>query len=229
MNAILSPALAIILMATSALADELPRRITVTGEGNISAAPDTAWVNIGVSHRATSAREAVAAMSAGMSGVIAELTAAGIAETDIQTGQLSLYPYFDDLNNTPTQQVLGYTASISVDVRVRDLDNTGAILDAVVSEGANTFGGIRFDLSDPADAYAQARRSAVADGRAKAELFADAAGVKLGQLVNLSENAYYSQPVMAEARYDGPAAAVPVSPGEVSYAVQVTMVYDITD
>jgi uncharacterized protein YggE len=228
MHAILKPALAAILLAGPALADGPPRQITVTGEGNVSAAPDLAWINVGVTHRAKTAQEAVAAMSAGMSAVTAELTAAGVAETDIQTGQLSLYPFYDDLNNTPTQKVLGYTASITVDVRVRDLDRTGAILDAVVSEGANTFGGIRFEMTDPAAAYAEARREAVADGRAKAELFADAAGVTLGHLVTLSENSYYAQPVMAEARYAADA-AVPISPGEVSYAVSVMMVYEITD
>jgi uncharacterized protein YggE len=229
MYAILKPALLAILLAGPALAEGQPRQITVTGEGKVSAAPDLAWINVGVSHRAKTAQEAVAAMSAGMSAVIAELVAAGIAETDIQTGQLSLYPFYDDLNATPTQQVLGYDASITVDVRVRDLDRTGAILDAVVSEGANTFGGIRFELTDPATAYAEARRAAVADGRAKAELYADAAGVTLGPLVTLSENNFYSQPVMAEARFAADAAPVPVSPGEVSYSVSVMMVYKITD
>jgi uncharacterized protein YggE len=229
MYAILKPALLAILLAGPALAEGQPRQITVTGEGKVSAAPDLAWINVGVSHRAKTAQEAVAAMSAGMSAVIAELVAAGIAETDIQTGQLSLYPFYDDLNATPTQQVLGYDASITVDVRVRDLDRTGAILDAVVSEGANTFGGIRFELTDPATAYAEARRAAVADGRAKAELYADAAGVTLGPLVTLSENNFYSQPVMAERRFAADAAPVPVSPGEVSYSVSVMMVYKITD
>jgi uncharacterized protein YggE len=229
MRRIISPALAAILLAGPALAQDPPRQITVTGEGDVSAAPDLAWVNVGVSHRARTAQEAVAMMSAGMSAVMAELAAAGVAKTDIQTGQLSLYPFYDDMNTTPTQKVLGYDASITVDVRVRDLDRTGAILDAVVAEGANTFGGIRFELTDPAGAYAEARREAVADGRAKAELYADAAGVTLGPLVTLSENNSYARPVMAEARYAADAAPVPVAPGEVSYAVSVVMVYEITD
>jgi uncharacterized protein YggE len=228
MHAILKPALAAILLAGPALAEGPPRQITVTGEGNVSAAPDLAWINVGVSHRAKTAQEAVAMMSGGMSAVMAELAAAGVAETDIQTGQLSLYPFYDDLNTTPTQKVVGYDASITVDVRVRDLDRTGSILDAVVSEGANTFGGIRFELDDPAAAYAEARREAVADGRARAELFADAAGVTLGHLVTLSENSFYAAPVMAEARFAADA-AVPIAAGEVSYAVSVVMVYEITD
>jgi uncharacterized protein YggE len=229
MYAILKPALAAILFAGPALAEGPPRQITVTGEGNVSAAPDLAWINLGVSHRAKTAQEAVAMMSGGMSAVMAELAAAGVAETDIQTGQLSLYPFYDDVNATPTQKVLGYDASITVDVRVRDLDRTGAVLDAVVAEGANTFGGIRFELADPAATYTAARREAVADGRAKADLYADAAGVTLGHLVTLSENNFYSQPVMAEARFAADAAPVPVAPGEVSYSVSVMMVYEITD
>jgi hypothetical protein len=227
----LRPALLLValLLAGPALAQDAPRQITVTGEGRISAAPDQAWINLGVTQRAPTAREAVAAMSAAMTAVTDRLLAAGIAATDIQTGQLSLYPFYDDLNDTPTQEVLGYTAAITVDVRVRDLGLTGAILDAAVADGANTFGGIRFDLADPATAYAEARRAAVADGRARATLFAEAAAVGLGRLLTLSEASAYAQPVMAEARFAADAAPVPISPGEVSYSASVTMVYEITD
>lgn len=221
--------LAALVLAGPALAQDVPRQITVTGEGRVSAAPDQAWINLGVTRRAPTAQEAVALMSADMTAVTDRLIAAGIAATDIQTGQLSLYPFYDDLNDTPTQQVLGYTAAITVDVRVRDLGRTGAILDAAVADGANTFGGIRFELDDPAAAYADARRAAVADGRARATLFAEAAGVGLGRLLTLGEASSYSQPVMAEARYAADAAPVPIAPGEVSFTASVTMVYEITD
>lgn len=226
MHAILKPALALLLLAAPAMAQEMPRQITVTGEGSIAAAPDLAWVNIGVTHTAKTADEAVTMMSQGMQAVMARLEAAGIAAADIQTGQLSLYPTYDAERYDSVPMVTGYTASIAVDVRVRDLAKVGGILDAVVEDGANTFGGIRFDLDDPSAAYADARRDAVADGRAKAELYAEAAGVTLGDLVTLSENSFYAQPVMAAPRLED-AGSVPVAPGEVSFAASVTMVYAI--
>lgn len=107
---------------------------------------------------------------------------------------------------------------------------TGADLDAVVSEGANRFFGISFDLSDPAAAFAEARREAVADGRARAELFAEAAGVTLGPLVTLDDVESSVQPLMMpEARYAETASPVPVSQGEVTYTAGVRMVFRITD
>lgn len=215
-------------LALPALAQDVQRQITVTGEGSISAAPDLAWVNVGVSHRADTAAEAVGLMSAGMAAVMAKLTEEGVAAADIQTGQLSLYPNYDDRSYDSAPQVTGYTATIAVDVRVRDLDRVGAILDAVVADGANTFGGIRFDLADSSAAFADARRDAVADGRAKAELYAEAAGVTLGDLVTLSENNFFAMPVMAAPRVEA-ADSVPIAAGEVSFAASVVMVYEIAD
>lgn len=230
MHNVLTSAIAALMLTGPVLAQEMPRQITVTGEGRVAAAPDLAWINVGVTHTAETAAEAVAQMSAGMQGVMDRLTGAGIALADIQTGQLSLYPtYADSDRYDATPVVNGYTASIAVDVRVRDLAAVGAILDAVVADGANTFGGIRFDLDDPSEAYAAARRAAVADGRAKAELYADAAGVTLGEIVTLSENGGYASPVMAAPRLEADMASVPVAPGEVSYSASVMMVYAIAE
>lgn len=228
MHAILKPVLAAILLATPAMAQEVPRQITVMGDGAVTAAPDVAFVNLGVTHTAASATDAVSQMSAGMQSVMARLETAGIAAADIQTGQLSLYPTYDDRSYDASPKISGFTASIAVDVRVRDLTALGSILEAVVADGANTFGGIRFDLVDSSEAYADARRDAVADGRAKAELYAMAAGVTLGDLVTLSENSFYSVPVMAAPRLED-AGSVPVAAGEVSYSASIMMVYAITE
>jgi uncharacterized protein YggE len=228
MHAILKPVLAAILLATPAIAQEVPRQITVMGDGAVTAAPDVAFVNLGVTHTAATATEAVTLMSAGMQSVMDRLETAGIAPADIQTGQLSLYPTYDDRSYDSSPEISGFTASIAVDVRVRDLTALGTILEAAVADGANTFGGIRFELLDPSEAYADARRDAVADGRAKAELYALAAGVTLGDLVTLSENNFYSVPVMAAPRLED-AGSVPVAAGEVSYSASIMMVYAITE
>jgi uncharacterized protein YggE len=228
MHAIIKPVIAVLLMAGPVMAQEVPRQITVTGEGSVNAAPDTAFVTLGVSHVAPTAAEAVAAMSTDMAAVFERLTAAGITGPDVQTGQLQLYPTYGDSSYETSPPVTGYVAATDLTVRIRELDAVGGVLDAVVQGGANTFGGIRFDLADPDVALADARRDAVADGRAKAELYAAAAGVTLGELVTLNEVNHYFAPVMAEARLAA-AVPVPIAAGEVNYSVSVTMVYAIAE
>ncbi len=204
------------------------RLITVTGEGSVAVAPDLAYVNLGVSHDAETADEALTAMSIGMRAVLGRLEAAGIAPADIQTGQLSLSPRYDSSSYDGTLKMLGFTATTTVNVRIRDMDKLGGVLDAVVEDGANQFGGITFDVTDPAAAMAEARRAAVADARAKAELFADAAGVTLGDLVTLNEHGGFMAPApMMAARVAEDAGSVPIAAGEVSLQTSVTMVYAI--
>lgn len=207
-----------------------PRQITVTGEGVVAAEPDIAWINLGVTETAKTADEALTAMSLKMQAVLVRLQAAGIAPEDIQTGQLSLYPVYNSASYEGDAEVTGYTAATAVDVRVLDMAKLGGVLDAVVEDGANTFGGIRFDLSEPRPAMDEARQAAVADGRARAELFATAAGVTLGDLVTLYESGGYSAPApMAAARMEADAGSVPVAAGQVNMTASVTMVFEITD
>lgn len=210
--------------------DSAPRTIVVAGEGFAAAVPDLAYVSIGVSHEALQAGDAMAEMSTAMTAVLAQLAGAGIAPTDIQTGQLTLEPRFDYSSADGVPKMLGYIATTMVEVRVRAIDQLGTVLDAVVDDGANRLGGIRFDMLDSGDALDDARRDAVADARARAELFADAAGVTLGDLISLSESGSYAQPTpMFDMRggMEAEATSVPVAAGEISFTAMVTMVYAI--
>lgn len=218
------------LTALPALAES--RLITVTGEGLVAAIPDLAYVSIGVSQQAETAGLAMAAMSSGMTAVMAQLDAAGIAVTDIQTGQLTLDPLYDSSSNdgTATPAVTGYVATTMVEVRVRDLAQVGLVLDAAIQDGANRLGGIRFDLANRAPALDEARRRAVADAQGRAALFAEASGVALGALLTLTEQSAYVNPMpMFDARMEGASMEVPVAGGEVSLQAMVTMVYAIAE
>lgn len=218
------------LTALPAVAES--RLITVTGEGLVAAIPDLAYVSIGVSQQAETAGLAMAAMSSGMTAVMAQLEAAGIAVTDIQTGQLTLDPLYDSssYDGTSTPAVTGYVATTMVEVRVRDLAQVGTVLDAVIQDGANRLGGIRFDLANRAPALDEARRRAVADAQARAALFAEASGVRLGALLTLTEQSAYVNPMpMFDARMEGASMEVPVAGGEVSLQAMVTMVYAIAE
>lgn len=207
-----------------AAADDPARSVTVTGEGTIAMAPDMATITIGVRHEAKTAHDALEQMSAGLAPVLALLAEEGVAETDIQTRNLSLdasYTYPED----EPPKLMGYAAQSNVSVRLRDLDSLGTVLDAVVAQGANQLAGISFGLSDPAQAQADARRAAVADARARAELYADAAGVTLGDVQMISESGAGAPAPMAYAMRDS--ASVPIAAGEIEQHARVTIVYEI--
>ncbi|MBI1416563.1 MAG: DUF541 domain-containing protein [Limimaricola sp.] len=204
------------------------RTISVTGEGQSAAKPDMAAIRLGVSKDAPSASDAVAAMSADMAQVLAALKEAGIADIDLQTSGLSLNERYSRPDENGNTTLVGFTASTDLTVRVRDLDKLGSILDTVVRTGANRLNGISFDLQDPGPATDAARRAAVADGIARARLYAAAAGVTLGPLLTLDEAGGGSPtPVMMEARFA--AAPVPVAAGEVSVSASVQMTFAIGD
>jgi uncharacterized protein YggE len=113
-------------------------------------------------------------------------------------------------------------------VRVRALDSLGAVLDASVADGANTLNGLTFGLANPEPVLDEARKEAVANARAKAELLAEAAGVKLGKIVSISETAAY-QPPMPMFRQDAAFAAPPVQGGELGMTASVSIFYEIVE
>ena len=222
--------LALILAASPVLAQD--RVITVTGEGMVAAVPDLAFVSLGVSQQAETAGAAMDAMSTAMTAVMDRLTGSGIALTDIQTGQLTLDPVYDNASydGSGTQKIIAYNATTMVQVRVRDMTMVGTVLDAVVQDGANRLAGVTFDLADKGPAMNEARKRAVADAQARAQLFATASGVTLGPLINLTEQSGYMNPApMFDARMEGASMAVPVAGGEVSLQAMVTMVYAIAE
>jgi uncharacterized protein len=223
-------ALAVSLSGPAFAQDGPMRQITVTGEGLVAVQPDMAWLSLGVSHEALKASDAMAQMNADLAGVLALLAASGVAETDIQTGQLTLEQRFDYSAPDGIPRPIGYIATSMLDVRIRDLASLGTVLDSVIDEGANRLGGIRFDLSDKSAAMEAARRAAVADAMARATLYTEAAGVTLGPVITISEAGGYAQPMpMFDARMElgAPAAAVPVAAGEVTYQATVTITYGI--
>ncbi|WP_095590009.1 SIMPL domain-containing protein [Actibacterium ureilyticum] len=226
--------LALALLLSSALAGLAettpPRTITVTGQGQVQAAPDMATITLGVVHQARTAQAAMAATSDATAAMLNTLAEAGVASRDMQTSDLALDPQWDH-NRAQTGQppaVVGFVARNTVSVRVRDLDSLGSVLDAVLQAGANSFRGLQFGLQDPDPLTDEARRNAVANARHKAALYAEAAGVTLGPLQQIRENGGAVQPVQLEVM-EMARASVPVAQGEVGLNAQVTLVYAIAD
>ncbi len=206
------------------------RQITVVGEGRVDSAPDMATVTLGVTTEAKGAREAIDENSRAMAAVLTRLKEAGIAERDLQTSDFSVWPRYDNRSlPAGTQGIAGFVVQNTVLVRVRDLDGLGGILDAVARDGANRFQGLSFGLQDPGPAEDAARKAAVTEARRKAALYAEAAGVALGDLVTLSEEMSAGPgPVMMQAEMLRSASnEVPVASGEVSVTARVVLVYEI--
>ncbi len=206
------------------------RQITVVGEGHIDSAPDMATVTLGVTTEAKGAREAIDENSRAMAAVLTRLGEAGIAERDLQTSDFSVWPRYDQRSLPDgTQGIAGFVAQNTVLVRVRDLNGLGGILDAVARDGANRFQGLSFGLQDPGPAEDAARKAAVTEAKRKAALYAEAAGVALGDLVTLSEEmSARPGPVMMQAEMLRSASnEVPVASGEVSVTARVVLVYEI--
>lgn len=225
-NRICGLALALTMALPLAARAETPfPQLSVSGEGVVQSAPDMATISLGVTTQGATAAEAMAANSAEVAKVLANLTAAGIEGRDIQTTGLSLNPVWSSYDSV--QKIDSYQAVNSVTVRVRALDALGGVLDAAVKDGANTLNGLTFGLADPAPALDEARKRAVADAARKATILAEAAGVKLGRVVNITEAGGYASPVpmfRAEASMKD---AVPVASGEVAMQVSVTILYAI--
>ncbi len=232
----LIPLILMTSLSMPALAANEPALISVTGTGEVSAAPDTAFINSGVTTQGATAREALDANTKAMNDLLATLKEAGIEARDVQTSGFSVSPnyvYTDarDANGyTLPPKINGYQVYNTVNVRIRDLANLGAVLDKQVNVGANTINGITFAVADPSKLLDEARKAAFADAREKAALYADAAGETLGLLRSVSESQSYDQPqpyMMKTMDMAAASAPVPVATGELSFSVNVQVTWAV--
>jgi uncharacterized protein YggE len=224
----LAIAAAVALAGTPALAQQA-HTIELIGEAETHAAPDTAFVSFGVTTEAETAAAALAANNTAMRQALDTVKAEGIAARDVQTSGLVLAPRYgsEQPPNKSERRIIGYTATNAATVRVRDLAKLGSLLDQIVKAGANQIRGIDFDIADRARLMDELRRRAVADARAKANLYAAAAGVKLGPLVRLTEEGAPSpSPLRRKAMA---AASVPVEAGELTLTMRVRMVWNLAN
>ena len=196
-------------------------------------APDMAILQLTVMREAATARAALDQNSAAMAEVIAAMRTAGIAEKDLQTRNFSIQPRYTypQPRNEHPPKLVGYTVRNSLQVKVRDLGKLGALLDESVTLGVNEGGSVEFGNEDPSAALVDARTRAVHNAIAKARTMADAAGVELGKLLNLSDQTHMPMPQnyrMERAMVaDAVAGAVPVMAGESTYRVVVQASYAI--
>lgn len=219
------------LPGMAAAAEPVPPRLIVSGEGEATARPDIALLSLSVLREADTARAALDANNAAMTKVIDAMKGAGIEPRDLQTAGIQINPRYEYSNrNDGTQEarLIGYQVINTLNIRLRDIARTGEILDMAVSLGVNQGGSISFSNSDPATALTEARKRAVADAMSKARTLAEAAGVELGRIIEISDVAMAQPPMPYQAKgleARDAAAAVPVEAGENAYTVQVSLTF----
>lgn len=229
----LALAAAIAFPAMAGAADlPAPPRIIVSGEGEATVAPDLAVLTLSVMREAKTARAALDANNDAMAAVIAAMKSAGIKDRDLQTAGIQINPRYNYTNKPDGSQeaeLVAYQVTNTLSVRVRDVDKTGEILDKAVSLGVNQGGGIAFTNDDPAATVTEARKKAVANAMAKAKTLAEAAGVSLGRVLEITDQniAPTPMPINAKAFDAAAGAAAPVQAGENSYNVQVTVTFEL--
>ena len=206
-----------------------PRTLSVNGSAQASLTPDVAYINIGVHSENADAKEAVASNNVTAQAVTDALKALGVDEKDIRTSNFSIYPQ-DEWG--PDGQKIGtkFVVDNTVYVTLRDLTKIGDILGGAVTAGANSINGIQFDVADKTPFLAEARKAAVENAKLQAQDLAKAAGVELGEVQSINYYNAYSSPVpmdMKSVGIGGGGASVPVSSGQLTISVDVSVVYVI--
>jgi hypothetical protein len=205
--------------------------IWVTGEGKVSVVPDVAILSLGVEAQAATVAEAQRQAAEAMDAVMKELDKRGVAKKDIKTQRFSIYPVRRRENNR--EILVGYRVTNIVTAKIRKVDDTGIIIDAVAKVGGDytRINSISFTVDDPSAYYQEAREKAMTDAKAKAKQLADLADVKLGKPIYISEAGGYIPVPRDFLREAGappaPAPTTPIIPGETEIRLTVQVVYSI--
>jgi uncharacterized protein YggE len=203
-------------------------RLDVIATGEVSRVPDIARITAGVVTTAPTATAALAQNANQMASVRAALKRAGIADRDIQTSSINLYPDYRQEPNGGNPRITGYRASNDVSVRFRDIASAGSILDALVAQGANQINGPMLTIDKPQQALDEARVAAIAAARTRAELYARTIGKRVGRIISISEaGAMMPMPVERMRGMVASAASSVIEPGEQAVSVSLSVSFEL--
>ena len=222
--------LALVLSACGSSTSTAARTLTVSGNGTIYLTPDIAYIYIGVNTDDPDIAQAVSKNNAQAQTLAEALKNAGVATSDIQTSNFSVYSDQKTTDpNTGLANGYNYTVDNTVYVTVRDLSKLGSLLNAAVSAGANTINSITFDVADKTSAQTQARQKAMDNASALAGELAQTAKVTLGdiQSITYTDNTFSPYYGMGGGGASAPNASVPIQPGQTQISVSVSITYAI--
>ena len=222
----------LMVVQASADQDECGRIISVTGQGKATAPPDMAAIQTAVVTYRGKAAEALSDNNVVMEKILGVLKTYKIASKDVQTSSFNVSPEFKrDERGRRQPEIVGYRVTNQVRVKVRNLPDLGKVLDALVRAGSNQVSGVRFGIDDPTGVLNQARNRAIADARSRAKIYVQAAGLRLGKVLTISE-----QPI----KLPGPThfgltlakesvSSVPVATGEQDFHARIHMVFALEE
>lgn len=204
--------------------------ITIDGEGKVASAPDVAVVSLGVQSDAKTVKASQGDNSQRMNDIVKAVKGMGVKDADIQTTNYNIYPKYSYNKDTGISDIVGYTVSQSVTVKVRDLDKVGGILFKAGELGANQVGGVNFTVDNPENLKVQAREKAIDNAKTKANVLFDKLGLKPGRIVSFSEYSGGNPPIYLEKAYGvggGAAPAPSIETGSLDVVVNVSLTFEI--
>jgi Uncharacterized conserved protein len=223
-----------VAFAADPVASPATATLTLSADGVVSAAPDTAIVSLGVVQEADTADKALSANNAAMEKMLAALKGAGVADKDIATSGFTIdpvivYPPQKDDGTQEPPKITGYRVSNAVTVKLRDIAKAGGLLDKVIRVGANDVRGVSFTVDDQDSLMDEARIEAVKTLEARAALYARTGGFTLKRVLAVSEGTQDQQPPMPMmmAKAAPQAESVPFAAGEQDIRATVNMTWEI--
>lgn len=212
--------------AITAPGEPPPNTVSARGTGTVAATPDQAEMSFGLTIQRNEAKQALEDASGVAAKIADAVKKAGVPAEDIQTRNVSVYPQYSGGDKDTPPKIAGYSANISVRVKIRDIERIGSVIAAATGAGATEVSGPTFTLSEDAPAAAEAIDEAIADARRRAGAMAKAAGKSLGDVLSISEAGITAPPLYAG---DGRLAAgdVPIEPGQLDVYAQVVVVFEL--
>ena len=204
--------------------------ITISRTGTVYAVPNLAQIDLSIITEGKEVNDVIQKNNEKSSAVIEKIKAQGIDEADIKTTYYNVYPLYewhkegDSLSTTGTRVLTGYEAVETINVKVREVEKIGGLIEEAVRAGANQVGDLQFIVENEEVFKAQARAKAIIEAKAEAIQTAQVLGVKLGEIVSFSENSSYVP------LYDRSAVATDssaISAGENKIDVTVNIVFEI--
>ncbi len=217
----------------NAEAAEQTGKITISGQGSVSVAPDMATLVSRVITQGDDAASALQQNSVTMNAILKDIADAGIDNDDVQTSGFDISPVYDNRrlkNDEPrAPEIIGYRVQNGIRINLKDITKLGTTLDMLVQNGSNDVGQIQFGVSNPEEFIDEARKDAVEDARAKAEVYATAAGVSLGKVLSISDagSAPRPYPEMMAMRSGKMDSAPPIAAGQETLSASVTITYEL--
>jgi uncharacterized protein len=237
MKKVLFAALITLFLTTIGLAQipaaSSPPFLVVTGNSEVLANPDEANVRLGIVRQAPAAQTAQDQVSAVAQQILNEIRKLGVMPQDIQTARLVLSPVYAPRSpeSRDAPRIVAYNASNTVTVRLANLSLIGPVIDGGLKAGANQLEGVEFDLRNDLASRQQALKQAVSEARGKADAMAQALGVNLGEVLEVSEGGSVSPIPRFDSRvatFEAAQVPTPVSPGQIQVSATVTIRYRIS-